>query len=231
MTLTAPPVDLDPDVRTARRWEDASYLHTWLRRWLVLLIVAALATIAFMVAIDIALANVDSSISRARDQAVGVARNTGNLPFLLAKMTQNLERIDTAQKPIPHRELQVAGTLGLTNQHLEINVHNNAVVESNQRAVDRALEGIQATLTPAERRLAATLRLNMSIRNTLNATESSMTAGAKGLIAKTAAINGAQRAASGDSGNILAEITRTNQHLTSICTAPLMQVLGVFPPC
>jgi hypothetical protein len=231
MTTTTALLDPDPDVTTARRWEDASYLHTWLRRWLALLVVAALATIGFLIAIDVALANVDSSIGNARDQAVGVARNTGNLPFLLAQMTQNLERIDAAQKPIPANELQVARTLAQTNQHLVTNVHNNAVIKNNQQTVDNALVRIQSTLSPAEQRLAQILQLNTAIRDTLAATERSTSAGARGLILKTAAINATQRAAMADSGDILHELTQANRHLTSICTAPLMQTLGVFPPC
>jgi hypothetical protein len=191
---------------------------------------AALATAGLMVAIDVALANVDSSISRARDQAVGVARNTGDLPFLLAQMTQHLRAIDAAQRPIPGRETAIAQSLATTNHHLVANVHNNAVIENNQQTVDSDLQGIDASLSVSEQRLASILDLNTSIRDTLHATENSAS-GTSGLITKTAAINALQRAAERDSGNVLDEIRRTNDHLTSICEAPLMQVLGLLPKC
>lgn len=225
------PGDTDNDIVTVRRFEDASYLHTWLRRWLVLLIVAGLATIGFMVAIDIALAKVSSSMSRARDQAVGVARNTERLPFILAGITEHLENINSSLKPIPEHELQIAGALRGANGHLHTNVVINRSIRSHQHVIDGALTNIQSTLTDTEARLASILRLNSDIRDTLAATQSSPTDGTTGLILKTAAINHAQRAAENDSGNILALLRKTNQHLYQICTAPQMEALGGLPPC
>ncbi|HEU5035352.1 MAG TPA: hypothetical protein VFT62_11450 [Mycobacteriales bacterium] len=221
----------DNDIVTVRRWEDSTYLRTWLRRWLALLIVAGLATSGFMIAIDIAMARVDSSMSRARDQAIGVARNTNRLPFILAGITKHLESINQSLQPIPQHELQIAGALRGANQHLAHNVMINRSIRGHQQVIDDSLTHIQSALTDTESRLASILRLNTAVRNTLAATQSSPNEGTTGLILKTAAINRAQRIAEHDSGNILALIRRTNGHLYSICTAPQMEVLGGFPPC
>lgn len=221
----------DAEVVTVRRFEDASWLRTWLRRWLVVVAAAALATIGFLVAIDIALGQVDSSMTSARNQAFGVSRNTARLPFLLAQMTQHLEHIEGSLKTLPPREVAVAAHLSVVDSHLQENVKLNHEIHAHQSRTDAELARSRGELATTESQLATILRLNTDVRNVLADAQSSTSTGTRGLIAKTGLINAAQAAARRDSGNILQLITATNRHLYAICTAPQMEALGGAPPC
>lgn len=58
-----------------------------------------------------------------------------------------------------------------------------------------------------------------------------VTAGAHGIYQRVAIVNVPLSGAQFDTTNIVGSLGAVDAHLTSICRSPVLQILGLFPPC
>lgn len=238
-TMTAPSGDVDE--RVGESEDKLRYLQRWLRVWIALLVIATLTVVAFLVLIAMALHRVDANVALADRRVAAVRANVSVLPGLINTTNSHLAAINQNLEPIPDQVGLVNQSLGSVNGDLNatqgslsstagILQHTDAALQSTSGrlvAVGRSLRATSGSLKDTHSLLVSVSGLAGRIDGVLENAESPRDRlGAKDIYQRVARANDPLRGIRGDSASILHHLDRTNRHLRSICTSPLLTLLG-----
>ncbi|MCA1684351.1 MAG: hypothetical protein LC708_04435 [Actinobacteria bacterium] len=207
--------------RTTRGDDTATFLSRWLKVWVILLTVVTLVVVGYLIVITNSLASINGNLATADAAVAGAGQNVTTLPDQVNRINGSLSGIDPALKPIPAQADDIIASL---------------------TSIRGKLVDVDSSLKNTESVLVTVLGTANSISGVLIDADANGTCGGgvpcgpdqlgvQNIHERVDNANLILDPAHQDTTAILGGLVSVNGHLTTICTAPVIQLIIQNAPC
>lgn len=224
----------------APRNQNSSFVR-WMWIWVVFGIVVVVVVIGFLIGIVRALESINAGLFEAQAGVTGAGGDVDPLPQHIETINSSLGDIDVALKPIPGQAGEIIAGLdsiltSLQDIDASLKDTSSSLIDTSGSLNDTSgvligagssVSNINGSLVDTSGVLSNVLNLAGQIEGTLEQAQGANSRGTSFIVAQIENANTILAPAQADTFKINGQLQLTNDHLTAICTSP---VVNLLPP-